>query len=183
MLIFVTGVAGSGKSTLCACLSDAGLEAHDADRAISRHVRAADGAVVATPPRHEQTPEWAAAHEFRFDMARVGEIAAEAAAREPSVILGAAYGDDEVIAIADLSFYLHLEEPELRRRLAARPPEQYGHHPHELESILAWHSAATGRYERLGARRLDASRPVDSLAREILGFTATGNSHARQRLP
>jgi hypothetical protein len=138
---------------------------------------------VAPPPRLDQTPQWVREHEFRFDLARVGEIAARATAREPSVILGAAYGDDEVIAIADLSFYLHLEEPELRRRLAARPPEQYGHQPHELESILAWHSSAAGRYERLGARRLDASRPVDTLAREIRGFTAAANSHARRSLP
>lgn len=168
MLVFVTGVAGSGKSTLCGELSARGLAAHDADEGISRHSRVADGVPVTAPPRSEQTPEWIARHEFRFDLERVREIIASAQRDAPAFLLGAAYGDDEVVAIADQSWFLDLDEAELRRRIAGRPRDQYGHAPHELESILAWHAAAAERYEALGVRRLDAARPVGRIADELL---------------
>jgi shikimate kinase len=168
MFIFVTGVAGSGKSELCAHLAGRGHRAYDADDGISRHVRVADGSEVAAPKRAEQTAAWVSEHEFRFDLARVGELAAKATAEEPVVLAGAAYGDEEVIAMADSSWFLHVGEPELRRRLATRPVTEYGHHAHELESILAWHAVAADRYERLGARRLDSARPVEQVADELL---------------
>lgn len=180
MLVFVTGVAGTGKTTLCAELCRRGLTAHDTDDGMSRHVSIADGVVVTTPPRAAQTPEWTARHEFRFDMDRVSELAA---AGGTAFLLGSAYGDDEVITIADRSWFLHLEEPELRRRLAGRPPAEYGHAPHELESILAWQAGAAQRYEALGACRLDAARPVAEIADELLGADGHRNSPGGPLLP
>lgn len=177
MLIFVTGVAGSGKSTLCAELVGRGIGAHDADEGVARHVRLVDGAESPAPPRDAQGPAWVSAHEFRFDLARVRALASQATPQDPVVLLGAAYGDEEVITIAHGSWYLDLDETELLRRLAARPSCAYGHAPHERESILAWHAAAAARYESLGARRLDATRPVRSLADEILAAATAGISH------
>ena len=168
MLIFITGVAGSGKSTLCENLAGRGLRAYDADDEISRHVRIADGVPVASPPRHEQTPQWVREHEFRFDLGRLCAIAAQATPEEPAFVLGAAYGDCEAVKLADLAFYLHVDRAELGRRLAGRSPDAYGSAPHELESIFTWHASAADRYERLGARRLDASRPAGQIADELL---------------
>jgi len=170
VFVFVTGVAGSGKSTLAARLLEMGLEAHDADDGISAHYRRRDGERVSAP-RPAPDAAWVAAHEYRFDLGRVRDLAAAAGDRE-IFVLGAAYGDDEVIALADRSYYLHVNEEELRRRLAARPPGSYGQAPHELESILAWHAQATGRYERLGAVRIDAGRPVSQVAAKLLADTA-----------
>lgn len=177
MLIFVTGVAGSGKSALCGELASRGVAAHDADDGISRHVSIAGGAEVQAPPRALQDQEWVTLHEFRFDLDRVRDLASQATPSDPVVLLGAAYGDDEVTAMADRSWYLDLDEGELRRRLASRTPGSYGQAPHELDAILAWHAAAAGRYESLGAQRLDATRPVAELADEILAAAATGISH------
>lgn len=171
MLIFITGVAGSGKSTLAVHLGELGFEAHDADDGISAHYRRHDGVRVETP---RPTPDaaWVAAHEYRFDMAQVRELAS-AAGSEPLFLLGSAYGDDEVIALADRSFYLHVDEPELRRRLARRTPGGYGQAPHELESILAWHAEAADRYEALGALRIDAGRPVAEVAGDLTGLVGS----------
>lgn len=178
MLVFVTGVAGSGKSTLASYLAGRGHRAVDADDGVSRHVRSSDGAPVKSPPRARQTADWAAGHEFRFDLARVSALAAGATPQDPAFLLGAAWGDEEVIAVAGLSFYLDVEEGELRRRLSDRPPGSYGQAPHELESILAWHAAAAQRYEALGALRLDAGREVGQIAGELLAATASIGSHA-----
>lgn len=165
MLVFVTGVAGSGKSTLCAELSARRIAALDADEGISRHVRKADGRVVEAPPRHEQDADWVSLHEFRFDIERVKELTRWP---KPTFLFGAAYGDDEVISLAETSWFLHLPQEELRQRIARRPPGSYGHAAHELDSILAWHSSAAQRYEALGARPLDATRPVTAIADELL---------------
>ena len=173
VFVFVTGVAGSGKSTLCAHLSARGASAHDADEGISRHVRLPGGEPADTPPRGEQTPEWAAAHEYRFDLGRVRELA-RAGQNGPTFLLGAAYGDAEVMAIADRSFYLDLDEAQLLARLAARGPRGYGATPREVESILAWNAAAPERYEALGAVRLDATRPVRELAAGLLAAAGGG---------
>ena len=183
MFIFVTGVAGSGKSTLGRHLAARGIDARDADEGISRHVRVSDGAEVETPPPVLQEPEWVARHEFRFDLARVRELRAGATAGAPVVLLGAAYGDDEVIALADRSRYLDVDRDELRRRLAGRPADGYGQRAHELEAILAWHAAAAERYEGLGARRLDAARPVEEIADELLAGLAAPEFQESQRLP
>ena len=183
MFVFVTGVAGSGKSTLGRRLAASGIDAHDADEGTSRHVRVSDGAEVETPPRAVQTPEWVARHEFRFDVARVSELRAGATPGKPVVLLGAAYGDDEVVALADRSWYLDIDRDELRRRLAGRPADGYGQRAHELEAILAWHAAAAERYEGLGARRLDAARPVDEIANELLAGLAAPEFQESQRLP
>lgn len=183
MLVFVTGVAGSGKSTLCAELSSRGHAVHDADDGISRHVSIVSGAEVPTPPRAEQTPEWVARHEFRFDLERVARLADSASAARPAFLLGAAYGDDAVIELADQAWFLHLGEPELRRRIASRPPDAYGHAPHELDAIIAWHGAAVARYEALGARRIEASRPVGEVADELLAAVLTENPPGQRNLP
>lgn len=183
MFIFVTGVAGSGKSTLGRHLAARGIDAHDADEGISRHVRVSDGAEVETPPRAVQNPEWVACHEFRFDLARVRELRAGATAGAPVVLLGAAYGDDEVIATADCSWYLDIDRDELRRRLAGRPADGYGQQAHELEAILAWHAAAAERYKSLGALRLDAARPVGEIADELLASLRALEFHESPRLP
>ena len=181
MLVFITGVAGSGKSALAGHLRSRGLRAQDADCGISRHVDAATGLPAQAPPRAGQTPQWAALHEFRFDLDRVSRLAESAGPHAPAFLLGAAYGDDEVVAIANRSFFLDLDEAELRRRLAARPAGSYGQEAHELESVLAWHAGAAERYEALGAVRLDAARPVGQIADELLG--ALGISAGDTRLP
>lgn len=171
MLVFVTGVAGSGKSTLCRRLRQLGAQAHDADDGISRHVRLPGGDPVPTPPRTEQTARWAQAHEYRFDLDRVRRLAA---GDEPAFLLGSAYGDDEVIAISAHAFFLDLPEEELRRRLADRGPGAYGSAGHELESILTWHAAARERYEGLGAIPLDATAPAERLAAGLIALTGPG---------
>lgn len=170
MLIFVTGVAGSGKSSLCAALLARGEDAHDADEGISGHYPRAGGGRVTPPPRSGQTAEWAAAHEYRFDLGRVRGLAS-AAAGQRVFLLGAAYGDDKVASIADHTFYLDVGEQELRRRLAARGPGGYGSAPHELESILEWHALAARRYEALGAARLDGEDPAADIAAALLSST------------
>lgn len=176
MLVFVTGVAGSGKSTLRRHLVALGHAAHDADDGIAYHVDARDRTPVAAPPRSGQTPQWAARHEFRFDIESVRALDAGDGDDDTTFLLGAAYGDDEVIEIADLAFYLDLEEAELTRRLTDRGPDGYGSAPHELEAILAWHAAAADRYEALGARRLDAARPVGEIAGELLAWSRPGGA-------
>jgi hypothetical protein len=170
MLIFVTGVAGSGKSSLCAELLDRGEDAHDADEGISGHYSRSGGEPVSPPSRAGQTAEWAAAHEYRFDLGRIRGLACSAPGRR-TFILGAAYGDDEVVSIADRSFYLDVGEQELRSRLAARGPAGYGSAPHELDSIIAWHALASRRYEALGATRLDGEAPTTDIADALLRST------------
>ena len=182
MLVFVTGVAGSGKSTLARALTDRGHRAVDADEGIARHVRAEDGTPVQAPPLAGQGPAWVAAHEYRFDLAGVAALAASAGPRAPTFLLGAAYGDVEVMAAARHSFFLDLEETELRRRLAGRPAGSYGQAAHELESVLAWHAQAASRYRALGARRLDARRPPGEIADELLAATGAGISPPRTGL-
>lgn len=168
---------------LTAHLRDRGLEAVDADTGISRHVDTRTGTAVKAPPPSGPTPDWVERHEFRFDMERVSALAAGANSQAPKFLLGAAYGDDEVLALADRSFFLDLGEEELIRRLSRRPAGSYGQAPHELASILAWHAAAAERYEGLGARRLDAARPVNEIADELLEAIGLGSSPGPYRLP
>ena len=141
-----------------------GFLALDADEGISRHVNIRTGR--AAPPPRLMSLQFMADHEFRFNLDLVREI--DHQPNEMVFLLGSAYGEGEVAAIADRSFYLHVEERELARRIETRTSNRYGQLIQERELILEWHRCSEPHYQGLGMERLDGSPHVSRVAKNLL---------------
>lgn len=174
MLVYVTGVSGSGKSAVCAELLARGFAAKDADNGISGWFRREDGVEVPTPPGDDyRTPDWYQLHEWRYSVKRATQLAAQVEG-ELGFLCGCGGGENEIWHLFDLAFFLIVDEATLRDRLATRTNNSFGKTAYELENILAWHTAAEGDYRRYGADLLDAGRPVGAVVDQMLSVCEAG---------
>jgi shikimate kinase len=168
VLVYVTGVSGSGKSTVCAELVRRGYDARDTDDGISAWFRIADGAEVPTPfADGYRTAEWCAAHEWRYSTERVVRFA-DAVRGGVGFLCGGAANENEVWSLVDRALYLVVDARTLRERLARRTNNDFGKASDELEAILAWHAGAADHCRRYGIDPVDATRPVDEVVDDIL---------------
>lgn len=60
------------------------------------------------------------------------------------------------------------DDDTLGHRIAARTNNLFGKHPSDLDLILSWNRDAATRYSALGATIIDAMRPLDEVASDIL---------------
>ncbi len=169
-LYYITGVSGSGKSTVMAELKRRGYEAYDIDTdgfATYYHVgtwEKADGGHTAA----ERTPEWRAQHEWKVPPEKVQEL------RDKSIgktvfLCGVAANDADFWDVFTKVFCVYVPPEEVERRVLDREyAEDFGKNPHELASILEWANYAKQQYEELGAVIIDATQPPKKVANDIL---------------
>lgn len=168
MLIYVTGVSGTGKSAVCSELVARGYEARDADHGIGGWFRIADGAEVPRPSVDDyRTSEWYAVHQWGYSVERVAQFAAEVC-DGVGFLFGSGANENEVWPLIDRPFYLDVDEATLRQRLATRTANDFGKTEYELRNILEWHRNMAANARRFGIEQLDASRPVEAVADELL---------------
>lgn len=171
--IYITGVSGSGKSTVQGALQKRGYVAYDVDdQAISSAFDNRTGKKVTMPPAAERTVQWFKEHSWRMMPEAVERLAAES--RNHTVFLcGAARNDQDFWHVFDTVIYLDITEATLRKRIAERTGNDYGKNDHELQSILNWHKQAVTLYEQRGAYKVNADQPLDAVIQEILGWLPT----------
>ncbi len=170
-LIYITGVSGSGKSTVQKALQKLGFDAYDVDdRDISGAYDLKTGEVVDMPVAEERTPDWFSEHSWRILPGAVEKL--KATADNNLVFLcGAAENDKDFVRLFDSIICLDIDESTLRHRIAARQDNDYGKNEHELRQILDWHKTATEDYKKLGATVVDASQPLEKVIDTILDFS------------
>ncbi|WP_214400977.1 AAA family ATPase [Pseudonocardia lacus] len=174
-LIYVTGMSGSGKSSVRRELLRRGHLAHDTDEDdLSSWRRATTGEPVARPDAAtDRTREWYAEHEWSLPRRKVEGLVAGAGER--SVFLcGSPTNGDELADLYDVVVCLTLDADTLRHRLAGRTGEEFGSAPDELRLVLGWHASFEERYRRWGALMVDATRPLAEVVDEIVERTGAG---------
>lgn len=170
-LFYVTGLSGTGKSTILGELRARGCHARGVDE---------DGyadwinRITGRPdpfPRGEQGFDfhaWYAAHYWVLSVKRIS-VLSRAAIRlgEPVFLCGSANGDDIVWQLFDKVIALVADERTLRQRIAARP-DGFGTAPGELADVLFWHAGFETAYRAFGATIVDATRPLPDVVAEVL---------------
>jgi hypothetical protein len=168
MLIYVTGVSGTGKSAVCAELVARGYDARDGDDGISGWFRLADDVEVPSPGSETSlTPDWYAVHEWRYSVPRTAQLASELDG-QVGFLCGCGANENEIWSLIDQPFYLNVDEETLRKRLATRTTNSFGKTENELRSILDWHSNMAKNCQRFGIEPLDATQPLDQVVDELL---------------
>jgi dephospho-CoA kinase len=165
-LIYVTGVAGSGKSAVQSELERLGYPAFDVDQPeIGAAHNNKSNQIVAVPDANHRTQEWFAAHSWRILRQPVEKLKHE---YENSVVFlcGTAGNEKDMSDLFDKVLLLDIDEVTLRQRIASREDNDYGKSEHELQQILGKQRAM--KQNQGSVKVIDATRPLTKVVADIL---------------
>jgi hypothetical protein len=166
-LVWVTGVSGSGKSSVCEVLRDQGRTAVDSDwEGFSRWVNRVTGEPVVEPP-YPVPANWLNDFAWRVRPEAVGSLAASLGS-DVCFLCGGFENEAEVRHFFDCVVCLVVDEATLRNRLASRTTNHFGKHPEELDAVLGWRLVVENQHCNGGAVMLDATQPLDVVAAQVV---------------
>lgn len=169
VLVWVTGVPGSGKSSACEVLKAHGRIAVDADWEGYNHWVRRD-----TGERLDDSPSpvpagWMDDHAWHIDRRCVDALAARAGGRV-AFLFGAVENEAEVWDLFDQVVCLVIDDETLRHRLATRTTNTFGKEPGEVAMVLRANRDVEKRYRRFGASILDATQPIEAVVRDLVAI-------------
>lgn len=171
-MVWVAGVSGAGKSSVCEVLKAEGRVAVDADwEGFSQWVHRTSGEPVLEPP-YPVPPGWLDQFGWRVRPEAV-EALAQGLSSEVGFLCGGFENASEVWGCFDQVVCLAIDEPTLRYRLANRTTNDFGKHPEELRAALDRRGEIEGRCRSLGATIIDATQPLAVVAAQVVA-TADG---------
>ena len=156
-LCWVTGLSGTGKSTIVRELQLAGELAWDGDDFSFWRDRQT-GEAVETPP-DGRTRDWLDRHGWVIDPRRVKQCQTEADGRV-GYLAGGSENEADVWDLFDSVIYLVAEDATIRERLAARTENDFGKTEEELAMVLGWNAVLEEHYRAAGAIIVDAGQPL-----------------------
>lgn len=167
-LYYITGSAGSGKSSVQQELKRRGFSAYDSDdpEIGSAHDNQSNKP-VAIPPVNQRSPEWFAQHNWKIYPDAINRLRNES--RDKVIFLcGSAANEYELLQMFDESFYLDIDDVTLQSRIKNRDGNDYGKSEDELQVILDKHQSAKRKFEESGAKIINAAQPLKRVVDEIL---------------
>lgn len=170
-LIYITGVPGSGKSTIQKELVQQGYEAHDIDEPrFGGPVNLKTGEPTIVPPLEERNSKWFEEHEWRVSRNAVEKLKAQSIDKV-IFLCGTATTENLIWDLFDKILYLDIDEETLRNRITHRKDNDFGKTANELELILERYTAAKSRIKQLKVVHIDATRPINQIINTIIAST------------
>ncbi len=165
-LILITGLAGTGKSTIRAELVSRGYAAYDQDEDhLAKWYNDATGkAVIGRPKR---TTEFLRTHSRDVKRTTLQGLATKAE-NELVFLCGDPENDTELRDLFSHAFALKLDEVARQHRLATRTNNQYGKTPEDLAYDAENLRQSAGIYKELKYTLVDANRPTAEIVDDIL---------------
>lgn len=171
-LIYITGVPGTGKTTIQQELTRRGYEAYDIDQPrFGGPTNLVTGEPTQVPPIEERSAEWFKQHEWRVSRHAIEELKKESEGRVV-YLCGTATTEHLVWDLFDRVIYLQIDEPTLRSRLANREGNDFGKTEEEVQMILVRFHAAREKVKFLDVTIVDASDDIDTVVASILKTVA-----------
>ena len=168
-LIYITGIEGSGKSTVRTELLTRGYKAFGTDEnGIAASYNNETGEIADTPTNaQDRSPEWYAHHTWKLSRQRVERLALQAK-DHPVFLCGGAANNEEVWDLFSRIVALIIDEATLKKRIAARTTNDMGKLPHEYASILERQKEAKAYYQGVNAVLVDATQAIEVVVDEIV---------------
>ena len=162
----ITGVAGSGKSSVARELRKRGYAAYDTETGFSYHINKKTSEKAAYPAN--PTIEWYDAHERVFDE-KILENLFKKHANETLFICSITANQKKYYPDFTKIFLLTADDETLVKRIETRTDNHFGKHPLELQRIISRHQSFDNELKEAGAVIIDSTRPMDEVVEQILG--------------
>jgi dephospho-CoA kinase len=172
-LIYITGMPGSGKSTIRQALQRKGFVAYGgAEDGLAAFFDNKTGERTDWVASSDRTPEWSRRHTWKIPRRTIEEIKQNNEGK-PTFICAVTRNDkDELWDLFDKVIALTIDEDTLKHRLANRTNNDVGKSKHELEVLIERQKTAKAEYKKLGAHLVDATQPIDQVVKEIIKIAA-----------
>jgi broad-specificity NMP kinase len=167
MKYLITGVAGTGKSTVAHELRRRGYAAYDTEEGFSYYIDKQTGERCAYPKQPSQ--EWYDRHERVFDEKVLLNLFKKHAG-EPLFISSITANQAKFYSEFDKIFLLTTSDELITHRLGTRTNNYFGKHPLDLQRVIGRHQQFDDELLALGAISIDASLPIKGMADKILSY-------------
>jgi dephospho-CoA kinase len=165
MRYLITGVAGTGKSTLAKNLSKRGYAAYDTEEGFSYYIDKRTGERCAYPKT--PTPQWYETHERVFDEKILMNLF-KRHVNEPLFIASITANQAKYYPQFDKIFLLTAPDDVITHRLGTRTNNYFGRHPLDLQRVIGRHQQFDDELKALGAVVIDSTKPIEQVAEEII---------------
>jgi broad-specificity NMP kinase len=166
--VFITGPAGSGKSTMCRYLQQMGYRAYDIER-VEGLFEAVDRATGKASTRHERTEiEHVINHDWICDKAKLHELMRNNSKDDIVFYCGSASNVDELLPLFDRVFLLEVSDSHLEKRLSKRQFGEFGHSAEVRALLFSWRVEWEKGLKAGGAIGIDAEQSLRETTEEIL---------------
>jgi broad-specificity NMP kinase len=165
MRYLITGVAGTGKSTLAKNLSKRGYAAYDTEEGFSYYIDKRTGERCAYPKQPSQ--KWYDQHERVFDEKVLMNLMKKHA-DDPLFIASITANQAKYYPQFDKIFLLTAPDGIITHRLGTRTNNYFGRHPLDLQRVIGRHQQFDDELKAIGAIPIDSTQPIAKVAGEIL---------------
>jgi dephospho-CoA kinase len=172
-LIYVTGISGAGKSTVCELLKKSGVEAYDADEEGYNGYFNTDTGLFDDPTVNDNahSEAWNSNHSWRMKREKVEDLAKNAT-NKTIYLCGVTANNTEFKDLFSKVIILMIDEDTLHHRIQTRTTNEYGKTPDEWQNILKGYRDFKEKHVRSGVPVIDATQPVEIVVEEILKLSA-----------
>lgn len=164
---YITGVSGTGKSSITEKLNEKGIPAIDIDsvKDLCHWINKETQERASWHPGIDN--EWHEAHGWICDKDRLISMMDEHK-DEPVVVAGVAANQNEFLDQFDSILILTCSPEVFIERINNRTNNEYGKHEVEQKRILNWHESYKKEMLDRGAIQIDAEKPLDEVVDEVI---------------
>ena len=170
-LIYITGIAGAGKSEVYKELKKRGLEVYGTDEdALAGFYNNVSGERVDNPSDTggNITTEWRQHHTWQLPRKTIEQLVEKSLDRTVFVC-GVAANEEEFLDLFDKLIALVIDDQTLTHRITTRTNNSFGKNEGELKQIYDWQASTATYYDKYDYIQVDASQPITKVVDEILG--------------
>lgn len=162
----VTGVAGTGKTTLEKIFAEMGYETNDIDQGFAHWYDRGTMEIVSYDPNGGR--EWLDRFTYRLDLPLLKKRLKDKIGT-PLIMFGDTGDLYDHFSLFDRVFLLEYPNDELvRHRLLTRGGDHpYGKHPDELAEVLSYYKHFQEKYRAKGAIVIDCSQQLEEIVEKI----------------
>jgi dephospho-CoA kinase len=166
-VFFITGMPGTGKSSVVKNLAEKGIFPIDADsvKGLTHWVEKDTGEISTWNPGMSQ--DWYSKHKYICDKEKLIEIINSSPTNK--VALAGLFGNrSELWNLFDKVFLLQCKEETFLKRMIERENHNFGKHILDQENVLSWHKNFEKEVLSEGALPVNTDKPLDLVVDEII---------------